>query len=128
MALGAVPGLVEAFRARLSVDPSSVSVHPAPRWLPHVRSGRYSAIALPWAIYVQAEALQGDPRATAALIVHELVHMEQWRREGVVRFSWNYVRGYATARIRGADARSAYWDLPSEVRARSVARDVFDSL
>ncbi len=97
----------------------------APRWLRPIRIGRFSAIALPWAIYVTPSGLAGPLRDLAPLIVHELVHIEQWRELGRFRFPFRYVGAYVLARSRGQDAAAAYRDLGFERAARSIQASLF---
>jgi hypothetical protein len=54
----------------------------------------------------------------AALLAHELVHVEQWRTRGAVRFLVRYVGDYVRLRVRGHGHWSAYTALPFEVEAR----------
>lgn len=96
----------------------------APWWLPHIRAGRYAAITLPWGVYVQEAALRRPAPALAALIVHELVHVDQWRRLGVVRFAWRYAVSYGRNRRGGLDPAAAYRRIGLEVEARTVAGQV----
>src|SRR4051794_15701552 len=53
----------------------------------------------------------------AGLLAHELVHVEQWRKLGVVRF----LRGYLGAYLRGRRGGLGHWDayraIPFEVEA-----------
>ena len=61
----------------------------------------------------------------APLIVHELVHIEQWREYGRFRFVHRYVGAYLVARIRGNDAPSAYRGLGFERAARTIQASLF---
>jgi hypothetical protein len=54
----------------------------------------------------------------AGLLAHELVHVEQWRRLGPVRFLGAYLGAYARARRDGLDHASAYRAIPFEAEAR----------
>jgi hypothetical protein len=53
-----------------------------------------------------------------ALIGHELVHVEQWRRYGVIRFLTGYLGAYTRARRAGVDHWTAYRAIPFEAEAR----------
>jgi hypothetical protein len=126
--LGPVPGLLDAWCSQSDVDPLTVAVRSAPWWLPHIRSGRYSAIALPWGIYIQAAALRRAPDALAALVIHELAHIDQWRRLGVLGFARRYAGSYVRQRRSGSDARGAYRSIELEVEARETAERVLGSV
>jgi hypothetical protein len=56
------------------------------------------------------------------LIDHELHHVQQWRRLGVVRFVLQYVSSYARWRIRGYGHWAAYRRIPLEIEARWATR------
>lgn len=53
------------------------------------------------------------------LIAHELVHVEQWRRLGPVRFLREYLGDYVRARRDGLDHPAAYRAIRLEVEART---------
>lgn len=55
----------------------------------------------------------GDQR----LLRHELVHVEQWRRHGVVGFLVRYLGSYMVWRLRGRGHWDAYRRIPFEVQA-----------
>ena len=59
----------------------------------------------------------------ADLVAHELVHVQQWRELGVVRFLTRYLSEYLRARVAGQPHWSAYAaiSLEAEARARSGA-------
>jgi hypothetical protein len=54
---------------------------------------------------------------SGALLRHEGVHVEQWRRLGVIGFPVRYVLGYLRWRLRGYGHRGAYRRIPLEVEA-----------
>lgn len=102
------------------IDPVSVQVSSVPWWVRIWWRGPFEAITLPWAVYLRHEALQ-SPENLRNLMVHELVHVEQWRHLGVRRFLTRYVGEYLRARRSGLDHMSAYRDISLEVEARIVA-------
>ena len=59
---------------------------------------------------------------TPYLLRHELVHVRQWRRYGVIGFSLRYVGHYLLWRLRGKDHKGAYRRIPMEIEADWVAR------
>ncbi len=81
-------------------------------------------MTLPWGIYVDPGLLAGGAPSLGPLVVHELVHLRQWRRDGAVRFLVRYLGSYLRARLRGADHRAAYEAIPAETEARSVTAAV----
>jgi hypothetical protein len=76
-----------------------------------------SAITIGPVISVRTRAA-GNER----LLRHELVHVEQWRRFGVLGFLRRYLGAYLVWRLR----RHAHWDayrrIPFEVEAEWTAR------
>jgi hypothetical protein len=61
-------------------------------------------------------------KASAYLLRHELVHVRQWRRYGVVGFSARYLACYVMWRLRRKGHRGAYLRIPMEIEADWVAR------
>lgn len=55
--------------------------------------------------------------ASPRLLRHELIHVEQYRRMGVIRFVVSYVSAYLRWRIRGYPHRGAYRRIPHEIEA-----------
>lgn len=51
------------------------------------------------------------------LLRHELVHVRQWQRLGVVRFLVRYLGAYLRWRLRGYGHWAAYERIPLEVQA-----------
>lgn len=60
--------------------------------------------------------------SSAYLIRHELVHVRQWRRHGVVGFSVRYLADYLRHRLRGYGHWAAYRRIRFEIEADWVAR------
>ena len=75
------------------------------------------AITLGRLVVVRAHAA-GSER----LLRHELVHVEQWARLGVLGFLARYVGSYLLWRVRGHGHWSAYRRIPLEVEAEWGAR------
>lgn len=76
-----------------------------------------AAITLGRLVIVRRRAA-GDPH----LLRHELVHVAQWRRLGVVVFLARYLGSYFRWRLRGHGHRAAYLRIPLEVEAEWRAR------
>jgi hypothetical protein len=53
---------------------------------------------------------------------HEAVHVEQWRRHGVVGFLVRYIGPYLRWRLRRHGHWDAYRHIPFEIEAEWVAR------
>ncbi len=61
-------------------------------------------------------------RTSAYLLRHELVHVRQWRRYGLVGFALRYFADYLRWRLRGRGHWAAYRRIRFEVEADWVAR------
>lgn len=101
--------------------PDLVPVRPAPRWMTRWWQGPVAAMTLPWGIYVSPEVLGGDRRVLARLLVHELVHVRQWRALGIMAFTSHYLQEYLRGRRRGLRHFDAYLAVDLEREAREIA-------
>lgn len=79
-------------------------------------------------IFIQPGSYAPDDAAGLALIGHELVHSEQYRREGKWRFRARYLASYFRNRLSGMPARLAYLRIPYEVEARAVEEEILRNL
>ena len=61
-------------------------------------------------------------KSTPYLLRHELVHVRQWRRYGLIGFSVRYSAAYVVWRLRRKDHAGAYRRIPMEIEADWVAR------
>mgnify|MGYP003333842991 FL=1 len=61
-------------------------------------------------------------KVSPELLRHEMVHVRQWRRYGVLGFSLRYAGHYLLWRVRGKGHRGAYLRIPMEIEAEWVAR------
>ncbi len=66
--------------------------------------------------------LRRGAEGSAYLRQHELVHVAQWRRYGVIGFTVRYLASYVAGRLRGYPHRAAYRRIPLEIEADWVAR------
>lgn len=105
-----------------NVDPSRVPVSAAPAWFRALWAPWVTAVALPWGIYLHPRRLSSPPDELARLIVHELVHIGQWRRLGALRWLLAYGGAYLAGRRSGLERRESYLAIPLEVEARDIAR------
>lgn len=72
----------------------------------------YSAITVRSTIIVRKRCADD-----LALLGHELVHVDQWRQHGTVRFLWRYLGDYLRLRRQGHDHHEAYRNIPFEAEA-----------
>lgn len=56
-----------------------------------------------------------------ALLHHELVHVRQWREQGIVGFLRAYLTAYFQGRLAGLGHWDAYRAIPQEVEARELS-------
>lgn len=115
------------------VDPAAIPVKVANRWFRQVWFKGVIGMAFPKSIYVQPSVMDHyragvDLDRWARLIVHELMHVEQWRRLGVTRHLAQYLGDYFRNRLRGHSHRDAYEAIRLEVEARDAARIAFGGL
>ncbi len=111
-------------------DPADVPVRVGPRWYRRCWADRIDAVTLPWGgisltpeVWTRLVTPAEAPRC-GALLVHELAHIEQCRRDGPVRHSARYAVAYLAGRLRGLGHWDAYRAIPAEVEARAVAQEV----
>ena len=110
------------------VDPNDVNVYPASRLLRRFwRPGIKGVTHWKW-VLVDPELLKGDRQRLARLVIHELVHVRQYREAGYVRFMAGYIWEYWRGRFTGKDGRQAYLDISSEVEARELTRKVISTM
>ena len=106
------------------VDPAKVKVRVASRLFRRFWAKGIAAVALPTGIFVQPAVMErfrtgAEPERSGRLIVHELVHIEQWRRLGAFRHVTQYVGDYLRHRLRG----SGHWEAYRAIRLEQEARD-----
>lgn len=123
-AAGIDPAAVRVVMPR--VDPVGVAVRVAPRWFYAIWAKKIVAVALPVGIFVKPEVMTdlvggSEPERWGKLIVHELMHIEQWRRRGGFRHVSQYVGDYLRGRCSHRGHWEAYRGIRQEVEARQVA-------
>lgn len=85
---------------------------------------RNAAIALPHVIYMHSR-WYGRPRAQLGrLVVHEAIHVSQWRQTGNLKFVATYAFDYLRGRIRRRSHDQAYQQIRYEVQARDATNKV----
>lgn len=60
---------------------------------------------------------------TSTLLAHELVHVRQWRDQGLLGFSYRYLRDFLSNLVRTRSWKRAYRDIPAELEASREATD-----
>jgi Domain of unknown function (DUF4157) len=104
--------LSEATKSQITATRARVA--PIPPWLRPFLSKGVLAITLGRRVYVAANVAEGEMEQ---LVRHELVHVGQIARLGIVRFYWRYVMEYITLRRRGFSSAEAYQRISFEVEA-----------
>jgi hypothetical protein len=91
-----------------------------PRWA----AGRPIAVTFRNTIYFAPGRYDPSSCDGFELLAHELAHVEQFRRYGVIRFVLRYLGSYCANRVRGHDSHQAYCRIPFEIAASDLARRV----
>lgn len=102
------------------VDLDRVQVLPIPGLLMKVWPDDVGAITLGNRIFMRPSRLFGDPQGIRLLIVHELVHVRQWREYGRLGFIRRYVGEYLRGRTQGLGHSKAYARNRLELEATQV--------
>lgn len=102
------------------VDPDAVNVWPASRVMMCLWRKGISGVTIRNWVFVDPALLRGDPVRLGRLVIHELVHVRQFKDSGYIPFSLRYVYGYLRGILRGKNLREAYLDIPAEQEARAV--------
>lgn len=91
-----------------------------PAWLRALLRKNVIAITLGRRVYLSRRLLDEGEARLEAIVRHELVHVAQVRRLGLIRFLVRYAREYVAHRRRGLDADAAYAAISFEVEARAA--------
>lgn len=67
-------------------------------------------------------SVRAESATSPYLLRHELVHVRQWKRYGVLGFLVRYVGDYLRHRLRGRNHWAAYRRIRFEIEADWVAR------
>lgn len=57
------------------------------------------------------------------LILHELVHIEQIKKNGWIKFYFKYFLDYLKNRSLGMNHYNAYFNIPFEIEARAISEN-----
>lgn len=119
----------EELRAAVApVDPDSVNVWPASRSMMRLWRKGISGVTVRNWVFVDPALLRGDPTRLARLVIHELVHVRQFREAGYVPFSLRYLYEYFRGILEGKGLRQAYLDIAAEQEARAVTETLLRSI
>ncbi len=106
------------------VDFEHFLVREATPWVERLFLRRYAAIAFPHVIYMHSRWYRRPRAIVARLVVHELVHVSQWRQIGKLKFAALYIGDYLRGRLTRKGHEVAY----REIRYEALARDATDRL
>jgi len=116
-----------ALRAGLDVgdlDLSTVTIHPMPPLMATLLGPGVGAITLGDDIFVTQSRYESTiAGGLPVLLLHELVHVAQMRREGKIGFLVRYVSDYLRNRIMGLDHKIAYRAIGFEAAAYETSED-----
>ncbi len=100
------------------LDLSAVSLNVMPVWMSNALGSGVAAMTLGDRIFIRSDryeqVISGDD---PVLLLHELVHVGQWRREGRVGFAVRYMSDYLRNRMIGLDHKIAYRAIGFEAAA-----------
>lgn len=104
-----------------ALDQARARVHfHYPWWLrPFLQRG-VIGIALGRRIYIAPEMLERPAGEVEQLIRHELAHVRQVARLGLIRFLWRYLAEYIALRRQGKSSSAAYNAISFEREAREA--------
>ena len=95
-----------------------------PFWLRPFLLRGVIGITLGRRIYFSPAMLQRPPAEVERIVRHELAHVRQVNRLGLIRFLWQYAREYVRHRRSGLTSSEAYRRISFEVEAHAAEQDV----
>lgn len=111
----------DALRVRIApIDPNRVNLLPASRFFRRFWRAGINGVTHGPFVFIAPEVLNGDRDRLARLVIHELVHVRQYKAAGYFRFVMSYLKEYWTGRIGGKTPRQAYLDISHEREAREL--------
>lgn len=81
-----------------------------PWWLRPFLLRGVAGVTLGRRVYIEGPNVEG-------ILRHELVHVRQIQRLGMLRFYWSYAREYVSNRLSGMDSGEAYRRISLEEEA-----------
>ena len=118
----------DALRVRITpVNPDEINIWPASRafrrcWRQGIRGVTHGRF-----VFVDRAVMRGDPEDLARLVIHELVHVRQFRAAGYFRFVRSYLKDYWKGRIGGKNPSEAYRDISYEREARELTAQTINA-
>lgn len=103
------------------VLPEQVTLRTAPYLMRKMWGKGIQAMTLGNTVYVNRSVLEGPSRGLGLLVIHELVHVRQWRKRGVFPFLGSYGKDYLKGRRKRLGHLGSYRDIGLEVEAREIA-------
>jgi hypothetical protein len=102
-------------QARLDAARATVKFR-FPWWLRPFLLHGVAGITLGRRIYVEGDDL-------VRIVRHELAHVQQIARLGLLRFYWTWIREYVGYRISGSSSSEAYGRISLEIQAFAAERE-----
>lgn len=117
-------GLDRTTVARLvgPLDFERIVVRPAPAVMRRLWLGPVAAMTLGRRIFLGED--KHSPTEFRRLLVHELVHVRQWRQAGATGFVRRYIGDYLRGRLGGSGHEDAYRNIRYEAEARRISQMV----
>ncbi|MBS1791002.1 MAG: DUF4157 domain-containing protein [Acidobacteria bacterium] len=81
-----------------------------------------------WKIYFAPGYYRIDTAEGLALIAHEITHCRQYRQFGKWGFRTKYLSAYLQNRRNGMTDKTAYEQIPFEIEARDIERQVLSAM
>lgn len=104
------------------VDPGDVYMRRASPLVQKIWGGDIRGVTLWNLILIRPDMFDQPPERLAALAIHELVHVRQWRQLGMIGFGFRYFSAYIRGRLAGKSHHESYMDNPFEIEAREIQR------
>lgn len=100
------------------VDAERLLIREAAPWFERLVLRQSTAIAFPYVVYMHSRAYSRPRDQLTRLVVHEMIHVGQWRQDGYARFAFRYLWDYVGGRARRWGHTEAYHAIRYEIAAR----------
>ena len=119
----------DALRVRIApVDPDQINIWPASHVFRRFWRSEISGVTHGKFVFVDPEVMRGDPNRLGRLVVHELIHVRQYKAAGYLRFVTSYLKEYWIGRLGGKSPRDAYLDISLEREARELTAQTLSAI
>jgi hypothetical protein len=119
----------DALRVRIApVDPDRINIWPASRVFRRLWRAGISGVTHGKFVFVDPEVMRGDPKRLGRLVVHELIHVRQYKAAGYLRFVTSYLKEYWIGRLGGKSPHDAYLDISLEREARELTAQTLSAI